>query len=191
MPAAMNVEPTAIADVLLVEPRVFADDRGFFFESYRKEHFVRAGIDCDFVQDNHARSVKGTLRGLHFQREPGQAKLVRCVRGAVLDVAVDIRPGSATFGKWVAVELNEDNRKMLFVPVGFAHGYLTLSEVAEVFYKCSHQYVAEQEAGVMWNDPDIGVDWGVSEPILSARDQSNPSLRDLFPDQLGPVSPAS
>ena len=178
----MKIERTEIADVMLVEPRVFADDRGFFYESYRKEHFVAAGIDCEFVQDNHARSVKGTLRGLHFQKSPGQAKLVRCVRGAVLDVAVDVRPGSPTFAKWVAAELDEENRKMLFVPIGFAHGYVTLSDFAEVLYKCSHQYVAEQEAGVMWNDPDIGVDWRVADPILSDRDKGNPSLRDLFPD---------
>jgi dTDP-4-dehydrorhamnose 3,5-epimerase len=177
----MQVRPSDIPDVLIVEPKVFADERGFFFESYRREHFRAAGIDCDFVQDNHARSVKNTLRGLHYQREPGQAKLIRVTRGTIVDVAADIRPGSATFGQWVAIELSAENFRMLFVPVGFAHGYAVLSDVAEVQYKCSHHYLPEQEASVAWNDPDIGVAWPLTDPILSERDQNAPSLREAVP----------
>lgn len=178
----MKVTPTELPGVLLVEPRVFDDERGFFFESYHRDRFREAGIDCEFVQDNHARSVRGTLRGLHYQRQPGQAKLIRATRGLVWDVAVDIRPSSPTFARWVAHELSEDNKRMLFVPVGFAHGYVVRSDFAEVQYKCSWIYLPEQEAGIQWNDPDIGVPWPIDEPILSPRDLGNPTLREAFPE---------
>jgi dTDP-4-dehydrorhamnose 3,5-epimerase len=178
----VKVTPTEIPDVLLIEPDVHRDERGFFVESYQRDRFRKAGIECEFVQDNHARSVKGTLRGLHFQRRPGQAKLVRATQGRVWDVAVDIRPDSDTFGKWVARELSADNHLMLFVPIGFAHGYVVLSDVAEFQYKCSWLYVPDQEAGFRWNDPDVGVEWPIADPILSKRDQESPRLRDLYPD---------
>ncbi len=177
----MEFLPQAIPDVILVQPKTFRDSRGFFLESYHAERFAAGGIACGFPQDNHSRSVRGTLRGLHFQRHPGQAKLVRCVRGAIWDVAVDIRPESPSFGRWVAQELTEDNQRMLFVPVGFAHGFVVLSDEADVLYKCSHYYVAETEAGVAWDDPDIAVAWPVAQPLLSDRDRHNPSLRSLFP----------
>ena len=179
----MNVTSAALPDIKIIEPRVFRDDRGFFFESYHQERFKQSGIDCDFVQDNHARSVRNTLRGLHYQRKPGQAKLVRATCGAIWDVAVDIRPESPTFGQWVAEELSADNQRMLFVPVGFAHGYAVLSDVAEVQYKCSWFYLPDEEAGISWDDADIGVPWPIGDPILSQRDLSNPRLRDVFPDK--------
>jgi dTDP-4-dehydrorhamnose 3,5-epimerase len=179
----VNVTALEIPEVKLIEPSVFADDRGFFLESYHRERFAAAGIDCDFPQDNHSRSRRGTLRGLHFQRSPGQAKLVRAVRGRIWDVAVDIRPSSPYFGKWVAAELSEENKRMLFVPVGFAHGFLVLSEEADVLYKCSHVYVAETEAGIRWDDPDVGVAWPLEglAPLLSPRDGESPFLRELYP----------
>lgn len=181
----MQTFPTTIPDVIRIEPKVFTDDRGFFLESYHRDRFLAAGIDCEFTQDNHSRSMRGTLRGLHYQRAPGQAKLVRVVRGRVWDVAVDIRPGAPTFGRWVAAELSEDNRHMLFVPVGFAHGFVVLSEVADVLYKCSHVYVPETEAGIAWNDPDIAIPWPIADPLLSPRDASNPRLRETFPENFG------
>lgn len=181
----MQTFPTAIPDVIRIEPNVFTDDRGFFLESYHRDRFAAAGIDCEFTQDNHSRSIRGTLRGLHYQSAPGQAKLVRVVRGRVWDVAVDIRPGAPTFGRWVAAELSEENRHMLFVPVGFAHGFVVLSEVADVLYKCSHIYVPETEAGIAWNDPDIAVPWPITDPLLSPRDAANPTLRTAFPQRFG------
>jgi len=178
----MKITATRLAEVLVVEPKVFSDERGFFFESYSQPRFTEAGIDCVFVQDNHARSARGTIRGLHYQREPGQAKLLRATRGAVFDVAVDIRPSSPGFGRWVGVELSEDNHLMLFVPVGFAHGYAALSEITEVQYKVSQPYDAVQEATIAYDDPTIGVDWPFAEPTLSRRDRHAPSLRETFPD---------
>jgi dTDP-4-dehydrorhamnose 3,5-epimerase len=178
----VKVTPTRIPDVLLVEPVVHRDARGFFFESYEAERFRAAGIACTFVQDNHARSLGGTLRGLHYQRAPGQDKLVRCTRGRIWDVAVDIRPGSPTFAAWVAAELGEDDHHMLFVPIGFAHGYVALSDVAEVQYKVSHRYVPAEEAGIAWDDPDVAIRWPVASPILSARDRGNPRLREVLPE---------
>lgn len=167
-----------IPGLMVVEPRVFRDDRGFFLESYRKDLFAEAGITCDFVQDNHSRSRRGTVRGLHYQSTPGQAKLLRCTAGTIWDVAVDIRPGSPTFGRWAGIELCADSHRMLFIPVGFAHGFAVLSEVAEVQYKCSARYDAQTEAGIAWDDPELSVDWKVGEPILSPRDRSNPSFAD-------------
>lgn len=177
----MHTTALEIPDVLLVEPTVFRDARGFFLESYRRDHFAAQGIDCDFVQDNHSRSSRGTLRGLHYQRAPGQAKLVRVARGRIWDVAVDIRPGSASFGRWVARELTEETQQMLFVPLGFAHGFVVLSDVADVIYKCSQVYVPETEAGIAWDDPDLAIPWPVEAPTLSVRDQTNPRLREVFP----------
>ena len=172
---------TEIKDVILIKLKVFGDSRGFFMETYKKSDFERAGIDTDFVQDNHSKSTKGVLRGLHFQKEPfAQGKLVRCIRGKIFDVAVDIRRDSSTFGKWVGFELSEDNKLMLWIPKGFAHGFLTLSEEAEVIYKVSGgEYAPDYEAGIRWNDPDIGIKWPLDgEPILSEKDKKAPLLRE-------------
>lgn len=178
----MRVEPTEIPDVLVLEPEVWRDERGLLFECYHRERFRRAGIDCEFVQDNHVGSVRHAVRGLHFQRSPGQAKLIRTTRGAVWDVAVDLRPSSASFGRWVARELSDDNRLLLFVPVGFAHGFAVLSDYADVQYKLSAPYDPAEEAGVRWDDPDLAVRWPVADPVLSERDRSTPSFRQLFPN---------
>ena len=172
---------TSIPGVILVKPRVFGDERGFFMETYKKSDFEKAGIDTDFVQDNHSKSVKGVLRGLHYQLEPeAQGKLVRCIRGKIFDVAVDIRRGSPTFGKWIGVELSEENKLMLWIPKGFAHGFLTLSEEAEIVYKVSGaEYSPEHDRGIRWNDPDIGIKWPLEgEPILSEKDRIAPLLKD-------------
>lgn len=177
---SLIVEKTLLEGLLLVRPRVFKDARGFFYESYNQEAFKAAGISIPFVQDNHSRSARGTLRGLHFQTFPGQAKLLRCTLGAIWDVAVDIRPGSPTFGKHFGVELRPDDAAMFFVPIGFAHGFLVLSEFAEVQYKCSAVYNAATESGIMWNDPDLNVQWPLQgmEPLLSERDKSNPTFKE-------------
>jgi dTDP-4-dehydrorhamnose 3,5-epimerase len=169
----LKVTPTAIPDVLVIEPKVFGDSRGFFFESFNQKAFNDAtGLNETFVQDNHSRSAKGVLRGLHYQLQQPQGKLVRVVRGAVFDVAVDIRKSSATFGKWVGVDLTEDNHKQLWVPAGFAHGFLVLSEFADFLYKTTEYYAPAHERCIAWNDPSIGVDWpeiGVP-PSLSTKD---------------------
>ena len=172
---------TSIPEVILIKPRVFGDERGFFMETYKKSDFEKAGIDTDFVQDNHSKSVKGVLRGLHYQLEPkAQGKLVRCIRGKIFDVAVDIRRGSPTFGKWIGVELSEENKLMLWIPKGFAHGFLTLSEEAEIVYKVSGgEYSPEHDRNIRWNDPDIGIEWPLGgEPILSEKDKIAPLLKD-------------
>ncbi len=168
-----------IPDVILVEPEVFGDERGFFMETYKASDFKRNGIDYDFVQDNHSRSQKGVLRGLHYQLRPmEQGKLVRCVRGRIWDVAVDIRKGSPWFGKWVAVELSEENRLMFWVPPGFAHGFVALEDGTEVIYKVTKEYAPELDRGIIWNDPDLAIDWPVGDPILSEKDRKLPRLRD-------------
>ncbi|MEM1033699.1 MAG: dTDP-4-dehydrorhamnose 3,5-epimerase [Myxococcota bacterium] len=169
-----------LPEVMLMTPRVFEDARGFFFESYHRARYLEAGIDAQFVQDNHARSQQGTLRGLHFQRRPGQAKLVRAVAGTVWDVAVDIRVGSSTFGRWEAWELDAARPQALFIPVGFAHGYVALRD-AEVLYKVDAHYDPDEEKGFAWDDPDVGVRWPVAQPLVSARDREAPTLRTLFP----------
>ncbi|MCX7794578.1 MAG: dTDP-4-dehydrorhamnose 3,5-epimerase [Thermodesulfovibrionales bacterium] len=170
-----------IPDLVLIEPVVFGDERGFFLEFYKRSEFLKAGIKEDFVQDNHSCSLKGVLRGLHFQKEPeAQGKLLRCIRGEIFDVAVDIRKGSPTFGKWVSVILSEDNRRMLYIPAGFAHGFQVISERAEVIYKTTKEYSPEHEAGIIWNDPELNIDWPIKEPILSKRDKGWPFLRDLY-----------
>lgn len=172
----MNVIPGRLSGLLLVEPRVFRDDRGFFLESYHRTRYEAAGIDCDFRQDNHSLSCGGTLRGLHYQSHPGQAKLVRVARGRIWDVAVDIRPDSPTFGQWQSFELDDQSHRQLFVPVGFAHGFCVLSEQAEVLYKCSNEYDPATECGLAWDDPDLAIAWPVADPVLSARDQGNESF---------------
>ncbi|MCL2100912.1 MAG: dTDP-4-dehydrorhamnose 3,5-epimerase [Fibromonadales bacterium] len=166
----MQIIKTEIEGLLIIEPSVYPDSRGWFYESYNAEKFKAFGIDTIFVQDNHSRSVKNTLRGLHYQKKPGQVKLVRCTLGKIWDVAVDIRKDSPTFGKWFALELSEENKKFLYIPIGFAHGFCVLSDVAEVQYKCSSVYNGAEEAGFAWNSPNIGIKWPVSEPILSQRD---------------------
>lgn len=174
----MIVTPdTTLPDVLVVEPRVFRDDRGFFVETYHAPRYRSAGIDVTFVQDNHSRSVRGTLRGLHWQTGAHpQAKLVRVVEGEILDVAVDVREGSPTFGRWTAVTLSSANFKQLFLPVGFAHGFLVLSDIADIEYKCSDVYDPASERGLMWNDPALGIEWPTADPVLSPRDRAHPPL---------------
>ena len=173
----MQIDTTDLPNVLVITPRVFKDARGFFFESYNAEQFKAHGIDTVFVQDNHSQSTRGTLRGLHFQLPPmAQDKLVRCVRGAIWDVAVDIRGGSPTFGRWVGVELSAGNFRQIYVPSGYAHGFCVLSDEAEVLYKTSAVYSAMHERGIAWNDPDIGIAWPIAEPLLSDRDRRAESL---------------
>ena len=176
----MNVTETELKDVYIVEPRVFGDHRGWFMESYSKAVFLKAGIDCDFVQDNQSFSAqKGTLRGLHYQLNPKcQAKIVRCTKGAILDVAVDIRKGSPMYKKWVAVELSAENKKQLFIPRGFAHGFVTLTDDVEVQYKADNYYAPECDGNIRYDDPDIGVNWGSGEFILSEKDKNAPFLKD-------------
>ena len=170
-------EKTDIPDVIIVTPRVFEDERGLFFETYKRSEFAAAGIKDDFLQDNHSFSTKGVIRGLHYQKSPAaQGKLVRAVTGMIFDVAVDIRKGSPTFGKWVSVELSRDNRRMLYIPAGFAHGFAALTDHVEVTYKVTSEYSAQHEAGILWNDPEIGINWPVSSPLLSAKDLANTPL---------------
>ncbi len=179
---------TELADVILIEPGVFEDARGFFFEAYQAERWREGGIPDVFVQDNHSRSVGGTLRGLHAQRIDPQAKLVRVVIGEVFDVAVDARVGSPTFGRWVGVRLSAANRLQCYVPPGFLHGFCVLSDVAEVEYKCSTPYRGDAQVGVAWDDPDIGIRWPVRDPLLSVKDAAQPRLRDVT-DVLTPWTP--
>lgn len=178
----MQATPTAIADVLIIEPKVFGDARGFFFESFNQRAFNEAtGLNEVFVQDNHSRSARGVLRGMHHQVQQPQGKLVRVVRGAVFDVAVDIRPGSPTHGQWVGVELSEDNHRQLWVPAGLAHGFLVLSESADFLYKTTDYYAPQHERCLAWNDPDIGIAWpdiGMA-PLLSAKDQAGQAWASL------------
>jgi dTDP-4-dehydrorhamnose 3,5-epimerase len=185
----MKAISTAIPDVLVLEPKVFGDARGFFFESYNERTFREAtGVSLEFVQDNHSRSGRGVLRGLHYQLHQPQGKLVRVVRGKVLDVAVDIRRSSPTFGRWVSAELSEDNQRQIWVPPGLAHGFVVLSESADFLYKTTHYYAPEHERCIAWDDPAIGIDWGLAaagivEPLLSAKDRAGVPLSraELFP----------
>ena len=176
----MKITKTKLDGVVIIEPDVFGDNRGFFMESWNKKKMAEAGLDYDFVQDNHSKStVKGTLRGIHFQKgDKAQAKLVRCVKGAVLDVAVDLRKNSPTFKQWVGVELSEENKKQLLIPRGFGHGFVTLTDDVEFLYKADNYYAPESDAGIRWNDPEIGVEWGVEKPLLSEKDKNNPFLED-------------
>lgn len=172
----MQVIDLELSGLKLIRPTVFGDERGFFLETYSAPRYAAAGIQVTFVQDNHSRSVKGTLRGLHYQSQPGQAKLVRVSRGRIWDVAVDIRPESPTFGRWHAVELDDQKNEQLFVPVGFAHGFCVLSDFAEVQYKVSSPYDAKTELALDYADPDLKVAWPISSPLLSARDQTAESF---------------
>lgn len=173
----MNVISTAIPEVLLIEPAVFGDERGFFMETWQRRKFAEAGIDYDFVQDNHSRSVQGTLRGLHYQILQPQGKLVRVTHGEVFDVAVDIRRSSPTFGQWVGEYLTAENKRMLWVPPGFAHGFYVTSDVAEFQYKCTDYYAPEHERSIRWDDPDLAITWPLQrEPVVSAKDQQGSPL---------------
>jgi dTDP-4-dehydrorhamnose 3,5-epimerase len=171
--------PTELEGLVVVEPDVFGDERGFLLETYSESKWRALGIDVDFVQDNHSRSSAGTLRGLHFQTSPGQAKLVRCVRGRIWDVAVDLRSDSPTYRRWEGYELDDEAHRQLYVPVGFAHGFCVLSDVADVAYKLSSLYDGSTESGIAWDDPDIAIDWPISDPRLSDRDRSAPRLSEV------------
>jgi dTDP-4-dehydrorhamnose 3,5-epimerase len=175
----VKLVPTELEGVMVVEPTVHRDDRGFFLEAYHAQRYAEHGIDAVFVQDNHSRSARGTLRGLHTQVRRPQGKLLRAVEGEIFDVAVDIREGSPSFGHWVGVVLSADNFRQLWVPPGFAHGFCVTSEIAQVEYKCTEVYDPADELSVLWNDPDIGVDWPVDEPLLSDRDRAGRRLADL------------
>jgi dTDP-4-dehydrorhamnose 3,5-epimerase len=179
----MKILPTSLPEVLVIEPRVWGDERGFFFESYHERKYLEAGISAHFVQDNHSRSVRGTLRGLHFQKQKPQGKLCRVVRGEVFDVAVDIRPDSPRFGQWAGALLSEENQRQIWVPRGFAHGFLVISESADFLYKCDERYDPSDEGGVAWDDPEIGIEWPSvqGDLILSDKDRVLPHLRELMP----------
>ena len=180
-------ERQKIKDVILIKPKVFGDSRGFFMETYKKSDFRANGIDIEFNQDNHSKSTKGVLRGLHYQAYPhGQAKIVRCAKGRIYDVAVDIRPKSETFGQYVKVELSEENKHMLYIPVGFAHGFVALSDEVELLYKASGEYNPQADRGILWNDPDINIDWEIDfEPLLSEKDKIQPKLKDINREEIG------
>ena len=174
-----NFIETKLKGVYIIEPTVFGDNRGFFMETYHYEEFVKTGLNMVFVQDNHSKSKKDVLRGLHFQKKHPQGKLVKVVKGAVYDVAVDLRKGSPTFGKWVGVELTEDNKKMFYVPEGFAHGFITLEDDTEFLYKCTDYYHPEDEGGLIWNDPNLNISWPIDTPILSEKDTKWLALKNL------------
>ena len=179
-------EKQSIEDIILVKPKVFGDNRGFFMESYKKSEFIKNGIDIEFQQDNHSKSSAKVLRGLHYQAKPyEQAKLVRCITGKIYDIAVDIRPNSKTFGQYVKVELSEDNKNMLYIPKGFAHGFVVLSSEAELLYKASGEYNPKADRGIFWADKDLNIDWGIDfEPILSEKDQNQPKLKDIDKEEI-------
>lgn len=171
---------TELEGLLVITPRVFEDERGYFMETYKESDFQKAGIRERFVQDNHSRSSRGTLRGLHFQRAPhAQAKLVRVTRGSLWDVAVDLRPGSKTYGRWVGIELSESNKKLFFIPAGFAHGFVALEDGTELQYKCSAEYNAHADGGVRWDDPELAIEWPLRVVLVSAKDAALPLLKDL------------
>lgn len=175
----MKIIPTALPGVLIIEPQVFGDARGFFLESFHSARYAEAGITLPFVQDNHSRSQRHVLRGLHMQRTHPQGKLVSVSRGAIVDVTVDINPHSATFGEHITVELNDENHRQLWIPPGYAHGFCVLSAMADMHYKCTARYDPKDETGVIWNDPEVNIAWPTDTPLLSAKDQQLPRLRDL------------
>ena len=177
----MQIDQTSLDGVLVITPVRHGDSRGFFCESWNRQRLLDSGIDVDFVQDNHSRSTRGVLRGLHYQHPSWQGKLVRALVGTIFDVAVDIRRESAHFGQWFGIELSAENKKQLYVPPGFAHGFCVLSDVAEMSYKCTALYEPKEDAGVLWNDPDIGIEWPIQDPLLSPKDEAAPRLQDLPP----------
>lgn len=180
----MKILTTSLEGVLIIEPAVFEDRRGFFMETYHRQRYGASGIRCDFVQDNVSSSVKGTLRGLHYQFPHAQAKLVQVLQGAIFDVAVDIRRGSPQFGQWAGAELSDANRRQIYIPEGFAHGFCVLSETALFSYKCSDLYAPECEGGIIWSDSTINIQWPVDGPVLSEKDKTYPCLNDVAPDRL-------
>ena len=184
----MNIIPTNLPGVIVIEPKVYVDKRGFFLETFREDVLLQAGINVHFVQDNHTRSSQGVLRGLHYQMTQTQGKLVRVATGSVFDVVVDVRSGSPTFGQWFGTELNEDNIKMIYVPPGFAHGFVVLSETTDFIYKCTDYYHPESEQGIAWDDPDLNIDWSVAEIAekisLSDKDKQNVKLKDQPAEKL-------
>ena len=180
----MKVLSTSLEGVLVIEPSVFEDKRGFFMETYQQKKYRESGIDRDFVQDNLSYSVRRMLRGLHYQFPHAQAKLVQVIAGEIYDVAVDIRRGSPTFGEWIGVHLSDKNKRQIYVPEGFAHGFCVLSETALFMYKCSDLYAPDCESGILWSDPDIGIEWPVEKPLLSEKDSRFACLRDMPPERL-------
>ena len=184
----MNIIPTNLPGVIVIEPKVYVDKRGFFLETFREDVLLQAGINVHFVQDNHTRSSQGVLRGLHYQMTQTQGKLVRVATGSVFDVVVDVRSGSPTFGQWFGTELNEDNIKMIYVPPGFAHGFVVLSETTDFIYKCTDYYHPESEQGIAWDDPDLNIDWSIAEIAekisLSDKDKQNVKLKDQPAEKL-------
>ena len=184
----MNIITTNLPGVIVIEPKLYVDKRGFFLETFREDVLLQAGINVHFVQDNHTRSSQGVLRGLHYQMTQTQGKLVRVAAGSVFDVVVDVRSGSPTFGQWFGTELNEDNIKMIYVPPGFAHGFVVLSETADFIYKCTDYYHPESEQGIAWDDPDLNIDWSVAEIAekisLSDKDKQNVKLKDQPAEKL-------
>jgi dTDP-4-dehydrorhamnose 3,5-epimerase len=185
----MKVQTTSLPELLIVAPDIYGDSRGFFTETYQQKRYAESGIDRTFVQDNLSRSTKGTLRGLHFQINTPQAKLVQVIEGEVFDVAVDVRPGSPSFGKWEGVRLSDNNMRQLFIPEGFAHGFCVLSDTALFSYKCTDFYAPDDEGGILWSDPDIGIQWPIDAPMLSAKDQAYPLLKDVSLKALPKVVP--
>ena len=183
---SFEFERQSIEDVILVKPRVFGDERGFFMESYKQSEFEQNGIPNVFIQDNHSKSTKGVLRGLHYQAKPyAQAKLVRCSKGRIYDVAIDIRPNSKTFGKYVKVELSEENKHMLFIPRGFAHGFVALTDEVELLYKADNEYAPNHDRGILWCDKDINIDWEIDfEPTLSQKDSVQPTLKEINKEEI-------
>lgn len=175
---------TILSGVTIIEPQVFRDNRGFFWETFHQRKYAEAGIDREFVQDNHSHSSRGTVRGLHYQIKHAQGKLVYVVIGEIFDVAVDLRRGSPTFGKWFGLILSEENKKQIYVPEGFAHGFCVLSETADIMYKCTDFYSPEDEGGIFWADPELGINWPVKDPIMSGKDLRNPTLKDVPLDRL-------
>jgi dTDP-4-dehydrorhamnose 3,5-epimerase len=180
----MKILPSSLPEILIIEPSVFQDERGFFMETYEQRRYTEAGIESIFVQDNLSRSVGGTLRGLHYQVKHAQAKLIQVIEGTIFDVALDVRRGSPYFGQWTSVHLSDENRRQLFLPEGFAHGFCVLSASAQVVYKCTDYYAAEDEGGVLWSDPTLAIAWPISEPLLSEKDSQLPFLADIPPERL-------
>ncbi len=180
----MKILPTSLPEILIIEPPVFEDQRGFFMETHHQRKYTEAGIEYVFVQDNLSHSLRGTLRGLHYQLHQAQAKLIQVIGGAIFDVAVDIRRGSPNFGQWTGSLLSDENKLQMYIPEGFAHGFCVLSEAAQVVYKCTDFYAAEDEGGILWADQDLAIKWPISEPLLSEKDSQLPCLADIPPERL-------